>query len=355
MPAASRRTILHVTECYGGGVESMLRRYASVAPDARHVLLWNARRTADPGDPAATGLFDELIAMPEGHAGAVRAVRRAVRDVRPDLVHAHSSFAGAYARLALGWDPRTRGLVAYTPHGLIIEDSGRPLPKRLVFLGAEAVLSLLGGTFAGCSPREDRLLGRINPFPRRRPIPNGLVAGEVPDLEWEPGKPPEVGIAARIDAVRRPDVFADVARRVRAEHPDVRFTWIGDGPADLRALLEDAGVEVTGWAPKEEVLRRMSGLSAYLHCAAQDGFPVAVLEAFAVGVPVLVPSIAAFADCPGEVRYDGAAEAARRTLGVLDHPGEVLRAWDPIRRRHSPEAFAHAVRALYALDGEVEA
>lgn len=355
MAAVRSRLILHVTECYGGGVESMIRRYAAVAPDARHILLWNARRTQHPGDPVRDGVYDDVLALPEGHAAAVREVRRVARGLDPDVIHAHSSFGGAYARLVCGADRRLRSRVAYTPHGLAVDDAGRTMPKRLAFLAAEVALSLAGGTFVGCSPREDRLLGLINPFVPRHPLPNGLVGGEIPDMEWSPVQPPEVGIAARITAVRRPEMFADIVRRVRAERPDVRFTWIGDGPEELRTVLEDAGVEVTGWAAKDEVLHRMANFSVYLHSASQDGFPVSVLEAFSIGVPVLVPGIAAFEDAPTAVRYSDAGEAAAKVVAALDDPGAVLSAWEPIRRRHAPEAFATAVRSLYGLPTEAAA
>src|SRR3954452_11794684 len=52
---------------------------------------------------------------PRDDSRAVAALARAVREVRPALVHAHSSKAGAVARIARPASPRTP--VLYTPHG----------------------------------------------------------------------------------------------------------------------------------------------------------------------------------------------------------------------------------------------
>lgn len=349
----SPRTILHVTECYGGGVESMIRRYASVAPDARHVLLWVNRRGM-PGDPHAAGLYDAIRDLPATHPAAIATVARTVREVQPDLIHAHSSFAGVYARVACGLHPRWRGRVAYTPHGLAVENHGKSRAYRFVFAGVEAAMAPFGGIAAACSMREAEVLRRLNPIARRHPIPNGLVGGEIPQDSWAPADSPEVVIAARISPERRPALFADVAESVRAERPAVRFTWIGDGAPELRAILEDAGVTVTGWAGRPELLRRMTAASVYLHCATQDGFPVSVLEAMAVGMPILVPEIPAFAECPVEARYTDAADAAGKLLAALAAPGANRGAWEPLRQARSPRAFAAAVRDLYGLPADAD-
>jgi glycosyltransferase involved in cell wall biosynthesis len=57
---------------------------------------------------------------------------------------------------------------------------------------------------------------------------------------------------------------------------------------DLTNDLEKSGVEVTGWLPKESGLSVLAGASVYLHTARWEGFPVSLLEAVAIGVPVVV-------------------------------------------------------------------
>jgi glycosyltransferase involved in cell wall biosynthesis len=66
-----------------------------------------------------------------------------------------------------------------------------------------------------------------------------------------------------------------------------------------------AGIDVTGWLPREESLRRLAQAGGiYLHSARWEGFPFAILEAHAAGLPLIIrhiPSLADFA-FPHEVR-----------------------------------------------------
>lgn len=344
-----RPRVLHIAECYTGGVQSMIDRYAALTPGAEHLLLANSRRGAEMGDAAGTGLFAEVLPLPEEHRGAIAEVTRQVRRLRPDVIHAHSSFGGAYARLGAGWLPGMRRRIAYTPHGLAVEDASRTRRSRAGFAAAETALSPLTGSFAGCSTREDELLGRLNPLIRRRPIRNAVPAADIAGLDWTPAEPPIVGIAARISPQRRPALFAGIARRLREERPGVRLTWIGDGDPEARAVLEDAGVEVTGWLDRGEVLRRVAGLSAYLHCASQDGFPLAVLEAAGIGVPAVVPDIPSLRECPDRARYRDADGAVAAVLDALDDPAGVAGAWTPLLERYGEPALRTALHGLYRI------
>ncbi|WP_075693148.1 glycosyltransferase [Corynebacterium sphenisci] len=347
----ARPRVLHITECYAGGVETMLRHYAALVPEADHLLLANSRRGAAVGDAAGTGLFAEVLPLPEDHRGAIAEVTRQVRRRRPDVIHAHSSFAGAYARLGAGWLPGMRRRIAYTPHGLAVEDASRSRLSRVGYAAVETALSPLTGVFAGCSTREDELLGRLNPWIRRRPVRNAVPAANTAEVDWSPNAPATIGIAARIAPQRRPEMFAAVAGELRRRRPELRMIWIGDGDPAGRAVLVAAGVEVTGWLPRAEVLRRVAGLSVYLHCASQDGFPLAVLEAVGIGVPVVVPDIPSLHECPDGARYRDTGGATAAVLAALEDPAAAAAAWAPLLARYGEPALRDSLRALYLPAG----
>lgn len=346
-----RPRVLHIAECYTGGVQSMIDRYAALTPGVEHLLLANSRRGAEMGDAAGTGLFAEVLPLPEDHRGAIAEVTRQVRRLRPGVIHAHSSFGGAYARLGAGWLPGMRRRIAYTPHSLVFEAGERPAPVRAGYAAAELALSPLTGVFAGCSTREDELLGRLNPLIRRRPIRNAVPAAEITGLRWSPAEPPTVGIAARIAPQRRPDLFIEAVAGIRRRRPEVRAVWIGDGDPATRSRLEAAGVRVTGWLDRAEVLRRVAGLSAYLHCAHHDGFPLAVLEAAGIGVPVVVPEIPSLRECPDRARYRDAAGAAAAVLDALADPRGNAGAWAPLLADYGEPALRAALHGLYRVPG----
>ena len=82
-----------------------------------------------------------------GDVAALMKLRRLVQEAQPDVIHAHSSKAGALARALVGLGVRQP--VFYTPHayyGL----SGKGGMKSRVFNAAETVLGRVGTTINTC-------------------------------------------------------------------------------------------------------------------------------------------------------------------------------------------------------------
>ena len=71
-----------------------------MGPDLEHHLVRRLRDDDDHADDGELAAFASVHEMAPGVAPAIRSVRRAVKAVRPDVVHGHSSFGGAFARLA---------------------------------------------------------------------------------------------------------------------------------------------------------------------------------------------------------------------------------------------------------------
>ena len=75
-----------------------LTDYIKALPEVRHVVLAYRR----PGTQIGGDIEEraELIEMPAGKLNQIRAVRRTVQERKPDIIHAHSSYAGGYVRAA---------------------------------------------------------------------------------------------------------------------------------------------------------------------------------------------------------------------------------------------------------------
>ncbi|MFX7785070.1 glycosyltransferase, partial [Acinetobacter baumannii] len=67
----------------------------------------------------------------------------------------------------------------------------------------------------------------------------------------------------------------------------VAATWIGDGPSSAPR------VRVPGWAARDDVRAELAELDVYFHTAAWEGFPIAILDAAAMGLPILARRIPA--------------------------------------------------------------
>ena len=163
--------ILHVTECFAGGVATAINMYASLVPEHEHMVLYTARRANSPAK-AYPELFSQSWRLPDHHRAAIDTVRRVRDEVAPDVIHAHSSFAGAYVRLARLRGTRRRTPTVYTPHGVAFARNDISALHRAVFYSAEWALSWGTSVFAPCGQWEGDVLRRLN---RRIPqvvIPN---------------------------------------------------------------------------------------------------------------------------------------------------------------------------------------
>ena len=92
-------------------------------------------------------------------------------------------------------------------------------------------------------------------------------------------------------------VVAAVAQRVTG----MSFVLVGDGPSDVRAAfirhLEGRGlgdsVVVSDPQPNDRVLALLADADAFFFPSAREGFPFSVLEAMAVGLPIVASNVGA--------------------------------------------------------------
>lgn len=315
--------ILHVTECMAGGVATAVVGYGMNLGVHQHFLLANARRSHGGMKPVPEGVFEEVLSLPEDHLGAVQAVIKTAIEFQPDVIHAHSSFGGVYARVAR-LDPRVRKIpVVYTPHGLAFARQDVSLGKKLIFKGLEIVFAPLTSVFAGCSSNETALLREIAPKATHICVPNAVPQSRIDTFpKWEQPHEPAIGVLGRITAQRDPQMLIEIANGLRSDSElrNTKVVWIGDGPAELKDELQSAGIEITGWVDAAEVPRRLGSLSVLVHTARWDGFPMAVLEALPMGVPVIVSDIPALSESPRGARFSNSEEAIEEIRTLLKNP-----------------------------------
>lgn len=296
--------LLHVTECYSSGVGQAIDTIVGMTPEHEHHLLYTGDKQPLPG------VFASARELPEGIVARIRAVRQHSRAVAPDLIHAHSAWAGVYTRVLPQAAP-----VAYEPHAYKFIDDLLPAALRGAFWAAERLLGLNTAVVVTLSQEEERHAARLAPRARKVFLPN--VARDLTPTVG--ARTRSVVMSGRISRQKDPHHFADVALALRAMDPDVDVVWLGTGDSDLESVLRAAGVRVTGWLGPEELAQELSTAGAYYHSARYEGFPLSLLDAAALEVPVVARQIAAF-EGTGLRQTRSPAEAARTIMAVLDDP-----------------------------------
>lgn len=158
----------------------------------------------------------------------------------------------------------------------------------------------IGATVVPSEPLRDSLVQRHGADPASiYVIPHGI---ELPaDAAADPhALPPEsrgkviVGFFGRLSEEKGPDLFVEIARRL-AGRGDLYFVMTGEGPEREKVMsqIRKHGLERCIYAPGfvREVLPLMRSADMVVLPSRIDGMPLAVLEAQAIGKPVIASRV----------------------------------------------------------------
>ena len=151
--------------------------------------------------------------------------------------------------------------------------------------------------------------------------------------------------------------------RLRAEFPDLNVLLIGDGEsrAEVEAEIERCGVGdavcVLGWKANAEVRALLKDGRALLLPSYAEGLPVVIMEAMALGRPVISTYIAGIPElldeeCGWIIPAGSEADLVEAMRAALDAPATTLTAKGAegrarIERDHDVDAEAAKLRALF--------
>lgn len=247
---------------------------------------------------AALGIRTELLPTRRVRHGGrfvrtARALRSLLRDERPDVT--------------LGWGPKPQlylGPVsasigrAQRNVWMLPEVPGHPVHRIAARLPAAAVMcpsNFLRDRLANVAPSREAFV--VHSGIELRPIP---PRDEHEALRERLGIPPErtiVGMVARLAPVKGQDRLLRAAAVALQHGLDLQVLLVG-GDAHglaphyeqkLRRLVSELGLEdrVTFTGHRPDPYAELSLFDVFVSAASEDGFPMAPLEAMAVGIPVV--------------------------------------------------------------------
>jgi glycosyltransferase involved in cell wall biosynthesis len=249
-------------------------RDAAIAAGVRYVSLRHVRRALSPWrDPL--GLV-ELMAL--------------MRRYRPEIVHTSSSKAGILGRLA-AWLAGVP-IRIFTVHGWAFT-AYAGFPGRLYRVAERSMLPLTSATI--CVAEYERRVGIAAGACRAEQtvvIPNAVQVSALPRSM------PRGGVVELISVgrLRAPKDFITLARALaRLERGSFRASLVGDGPdrSMIEAELEQLGLgdSVRLLGDRSDVPRLLAAADVFVCSSRSEGMPVSIIEAMAVGLPVVASAV----------------------------------------------------------------
>lgn len=285
---------------------------------------------------------------------------------RFDLVHAHSPYVAAGARLAL---PRRLPLV-YTEHDTW--PSYHPatrLANMLTYVRNDHVFAVSDRVRASIRfprplrflrmPPVETLYQGIDPAATEGPTDREALRREL-GLSVDG---PVVGTVANYRPEKGHRHLLAAAALVREAIPGARFVLVGGGPLEAQVRREARELGLDGTVvfdePRHDAARVAAAFDVFVLASLHEGLPIALLEAMALGRPVVVteaggiPEIVRHREHGLVVPAGSPSALAGGILEVLADPALGDRLGNAGRRRSADFDIRRTVRRVEAVYGEL--
>jgi glycosyltransferase involved in cell wall biosynthesis len=221
---------------------------------------------------------------------------------RPDMIHCHSAKGGFIGRLA-GFLTGVRTL--YTPHAFSFLSADTKV-KRHLYLWLERCARLSSWLLA-CSESEQTMgMSEVHYKKEKAFVWQNAVPDIAQQVAGDENVTPYICSVGRPSFQKNPLFLLEVINELHRRHPEVKACMVGAGfySPDLQKLksgiaaygLEDV-FEILPWLSQEETLCRVKGSLLYLTSARYEGLPLAVIEAMALGKPIVASDVVGNKDC----------------------------------------------------------
>jgi glycosyltransferase involved in cell wall biosynthesis len=266
---------------------------------------------------------------------------RFLRKQRPEIVHTHTSKAGAIGRLA-AWLAGVP-VILHTYHGHVFKDYFSPWKSKL-FLYIERVLGLLTTQVIAISQSQFYDLGykyKVVPPEKISVIQNGFELGWGNAVDREASRK-QLGIAAgdyvvvwagRMAPIKDVPLLVRVIQRAYEQKRKACFLVAGDGTekADLESMTASPNARLLGW--RHDMDQIWAAADAALLTSINEGTPTVLIEAMAAGLPFVATHVGAVQDLAVEP--------------LSELPGHMgLQAANGFLAARTPEALLYCIEKL---------
>ena len=290
---AGKKRILFIVEAMGGGVFTYIVDLANELVNTYDMYIAYAIRKQTP--PDYKEYFDKRIKLikinsfcrsinPTSDIKAFFEIKKIAKEIKPDLIHLHSSKAGALGRFAFSGK---RIPLFYTPHGYSFLMQDHNAIKRFIYKSVETICSKRNCTTISCSEGEN--LETLKLTSKSKFVDNGIniqsLQNLIKTIQPERNHTFTVFTLGRICYQKNPVLFNKIAEAM----PNINFLWIGDG--EMREELKSPNIEITGWLNRNNALTKSLSADVFILTSLWEGLPISLLEAMFMRKPCVVNDV----------------------------------------------------------------
>ncbi len=293
-----KKKVLHIAEAMGGGVFTYLVELANGMSDEFDVTIAYGIRTETPKDIAKYFEKDVHLVQVQNFCRGLNPLkdikaycelRKIVKKLQPDIIHMHSSKAGALGRILTG----TKSIKKfYTPHGYSFLMQDVSPVKKMIYKVIEKELGKTDCLTVACGESEwiqSQTVTKNSTF-----ISNGINIEKMRKnirrmTQDDDGQNRDnhftVYTIGRIDYQKNPELFNEIAEKM----PEINFIWIGDG--EMRKYLTSPNITITGWMDVAQLVKLSKSLDVFILPSRWEGLPISLLEAMFIQKPCIVSNV----------------------------------------------------------------
>lgn len=254
--------------------------------------------------PALVQPFD-----PSKDLGALHQCRRLIREIQPDLVHAHTSKAGLIGRAAA----KLAGVPSvFTAHTWCFTE-GTSWKWKLIGTPLERLAGGWCGRIINVSDANRKLAASKGVG---KPAKHVTIHNGIPDhpLRARPAerRVPRILMLARFAPQKAQSLLV---KAVEGIDQPFELAFVGDGPTrrDVQQQVSQAGLtdRVIFLGQRRDIPELLASADIFALFSHWEGFPITILEAMRAGLPSVVSDVG------------GVREAVHESCGRIVPPGDV--------------------------------
>ncbi|MEM6710836.1 MAG: glycosyltransferase [Pseudomonadota bacterium] len=240
-----------------------------------------------------------------GDLSIIRACRRLIAELKPDIVHGHSAKGGLYARLA-SWG--TPAKAVYTPHGGSLHLNKASLNGRLILATEKALIKITDRFIFESAFSADGFAEKIGDTGGLSSIiHNGLRNDEFAGAPtWLDEPPYDFAFVGEMRAIKGVDVLLEALCQVT--HPSgrsLKVLMLGDGPmlADYKAYADALGLgDEVHFKGRRPAIEAFEATNTIVVPSRAESLPYVVMETIARGRNVIASDVGGIAEIFGPTR-----------------------------------------------------